>query len=486
MSRYFVVLLIAIVACSGVIFALAEGAIGADAAMALCIGAVLLCIVSTEVITPAGDGLDIRLSRPRATYALMYGVYYSAALAAYAFRGDASQEYILEMSALVLLGYLGWHVGSWCAGEARGAFKLPTLGHRETGALLLFSWTAFGIAMLGYWYMASVGGFFTHGLKTSAPNASVTASLLGSLTIPFQGPAVAIAALLSIAGTKRGLSKFSAFVFLFVLCSTLTLSGQFRMVVTLLTLAVATLQIGGLRLTWRRVFLASCVSVVSLVLIQSARLVGAQRLVQSASPADALGLVMEGAQNLTSDSASVIGQHTAHRVSDQLAFLSLLIERVDHGQPYIYGKVVLDELSTMVIPRVFWTDKPVILSPQRQIRREFMLPDQDDSPGAVVAYYVFGGPVAVFCGLFVVGFGISKLRDWAGRTNGFFPLLLLVWIMSSVLFIEEDQPYALLTAIRHCLVAYLMFRTILFFYPKTRPQRIRVPVQGAFGTTSSI
>jgi hypothetical protein len=185
---------------------------------------------------------------------------------------------------------------------------------------------------------------------------------------------------------------------------------------------------------------------------------------------------VNGIDEMARGSNSHFVTRATNRGSDTLILLSTLIDRTDRGSPYLYGAVMLDTFSA-VIPRALWPDKPVVVPPQRLIRRGFGLQDQDDTAGPLIAYFAFAGPWGIFAWLFIFGFVVGRLSIWASHSNGILPWFLLFWVLGSALFIEQDQTMGIVIAVRHCILAWFLYHLILFFHPKERavsPRRRKV------------
>jgi len=178
-------------------------------------------------------------------------------------------------------------------------------------------------------------------------------------------------------------------------------------------------------------------------------------------------LVIDGLQIMTEGSGGLVGSAATRRVSSDLILLSDLIDVTRNGTPYIYGSVMVTSLEAMV-PHLFWKDKPMMIPVQRQIRHAFGLPDSDDSAGPLIADFAAGGPIGVLVGLFVFGFLCLRLANWASKGDGAFRWMLFIWILSSVLFVEADQTLGILSSIRHCILAWCIYRAVLFFQKPSR------------------
>jgi hypothetical protein len=214
----------------------------------------------------------------------------------------------------------------------------------------------------------------------------------------------------------------------------------------------------NLRINWARLAMATSVFMVLWFTIETTRFVAEQEGGLSLGPEGAWSVLKEGAASVTGYSGQVaIG--TSERGSLTPQFLSMLIDRVGEGQHYIYGKVMLHQL-TILIPRALWPAKPEFESVQIEIKRAFGVPLGDDAPGALVSYFAFGGPIAVFLWLFLFGFFLAKIQGWVKRSNSLLAWFVLIWTLSGVTYMDSDQLVAIVLELRHCLLAYLAFRLI--------------------------
>jgi hypothetical protein len=471
MNKYPAICFVALGCALSIALLFTQGQIELETAFALCIGIIVLAAVLLETITISGDGIDLSISNLPSLYGFVYALYYLNALVLFGLRNDVSKENIIEISALILLGYVGWRSGFGLAVGSNQKLPIPVFGHREAGSLLSLCWLGFGMVMVGYAYKASVGAFYAHGAEYTQ-DTNLAASFLQNATFPFEFPVIMLSALLSATGTVRRRAKITLWIFASMLCIVHLLASEFRWIVTDLALIAAVLQlVAGLRLTWLRVAMGSCICILVLLSIQGARMVAAARGGGSVGPMESVSLLVEGLATATDSSAGATAvTKTSERGSESSLFLSTVIDRVKSGAPYIYGKVMLDELSS-VVPRAVWPDKPSFESTQISIKREFGLPEKDDSPGPLVPYYAFGGPIGVFCWLFLFGFCLGRLQLWVARDNGILPWLVLIWVLGGAVVIERDQVLGVVMTLRHCLVAYAAFVIILFFYPNWGPKR---------------
>jgi hypothetical protein len=476
MDKYIVICFVCLGSSLTIALLVAQRQIEIETGVALWIGLILLTAVLRDTITRTADGIDLSISNLPALYGFSYALYYLNGLVLFSFRSDAPKDNIIEISTLMFLGYLGWRSGLALSGASKAKLCIPVFGYRKAASLLILCWLGFGLVMVGYGYRASVGAFYSHGVGYTQ-EATLVASFLQNVTFPFEFPAILLTALLSAAGRMRKQATISLCIFGSILCMVHLLAGEFRWIVTDVVLGVAVLQFAaGLRLTWHRVAAGTCVCVVVLLLIQGGRIVAEARGGGAVGAMESVSLLVDGATTVTDDSMETEATaRTSERGSESMLFLSTLIDRVKDGAPYIYWKVMLDELSS-VVPRAMWPDKPMFLSTQILIKREFGLPERDDSPGPLISYYGFGGPLGVFCWLLLFGLFLGRLQCWAARGQGLLPWLVLIWVLGAAVSVETDQVLGVVTALRHCFVAYIVVYLIVFFYPKQSPRSSSVGV----------
>ena len=168
------------------------------------------------------------------------------------------------------------------------------------------------------------------------------------------------------------------------------------------------------------------------------------------------------------------------------SFIGLLRERVDmtdilaeqvafqpFHEPYAYGETVYSAFYTL-IPRMFWSDKPVVAGGSDFITRfTGMVRGADDITSIGVAYpfelYANGGPVFVVLGLGVLGYVCARLElsliVRPQKSLGRFWALALV---TTVLCDGGQRTDVVLPAlVASALAAYVMGRLLESFWLKT-------------------
>ena len=381
------------------------------------LGAVLL-----EIVTTAGDGIDLSISNLPALYGFFYAVYYLTPLVLFGFRNDVSRGNIIEISALMLLGYAGWRSGLALSGHRKGALRIPVFGDRDARSLLILCWLGFGLVMVGYGYKISVGCFYTHGADF-AQETNLAASFLQNATFPFEFPVITLLALLSAAGGVQKPAKKSLYIVVGILCIVHLLAGEFRAAVTALTLIVAVFQFAtGFRLTWYRLAAGSCIFALMLLSIQGSRIVAEARGGGVRGPLESASLFVDGIVAATDGgNGAAATTRTSQRASGPVVFISSLIDRVGTGSPYIYGKVMLNQLSSL-LPRAVWPDKPAFSSAQILIKREFGMRRGGRLPGGHWSHTTHLADLWE-CSLWLFAFGFFLGRLQVGPRTAMGPCL---------------------------------------------------------------
>lgn len=472
LRKYFLILCICSACAISTLLLHLEERISADAAVAFFIGIVMLAGVLLDTITAECDGLDISISNLPGLYGFFYALYCLGSLVSYALEFDMPGNNVIEISGLMVLGYFGWRTGMAlsCPGEK---LHPPAFDYSVSRSLLVLCWIGFGILLVAYVYRAATGAFFTHGARVTQ-DPTLSGAFIFNMTYPFEYPILILSALLS-----RGRHfRYSAMISLWVFAGTLMLihlvAGEFRIIVTGVFLILTTLQFaGGLRLTWGRLLSGAAVCAVMLFMIQVARITALARGGGAMGVRESVSMLVEGVESSPSLVSNSVVANSQDRSSEGAGFLSALIDRVSVGQPYIYGKVMGENLM-ILIPRALWPEKPSFASPQREIKLSFGLPDGDDVPGPISSYYAFGGPLAVLICLFIFGLFFGSLLRWVARSKTLFPWIVLIWILGALIYVEDDQQTALLVMLRHCLVSYMIFRLVYLLLPSPETYYSRV------------
>jgi hypothetical protein len=477
MPKFLTISSACVIAAAWTIILLAQGRIESNVAYALGIGIILLAVVLNDIVTSKADGLNLCLNNVSGLYGGLYALYYLAGLVVFALRYDTSKNNIIEVSFLILLGYLGCRLGVALSGNRPGPSYPPFWGRIEAKSAYLLCWIGFGMVLAGYAYKASVGAFFTHG-ASFAQGTSIRESLLNNFTFPFEFPVVLLAGLLSASPFVKKRATVSMWIFTGVFVLIHLLAGEFRTIVSDFVMLIAALQSSrGFRLTWQRIAVWLCVILAAFLLIQRARLVASVEHRGSLGVRQSAGLVLKAATTPVANSSYQMSDRASDRAANGPRFLSNLIGQVDSGYSYIYGRVMLVQLSSL-LPRMFWPDKPVFSSTQIALKREFGLPLLDDAPGALSSYYAFGGPIAVFFWLMMFGLLLGSVQRRVQHRYRILPWLLLIWTIGSVVDIEDDQLICLLTGLRHFALSYMIFLGIQFFYRHKATRRsIHIPAQ---------
>jgi hypothetical protein len=449
---------------------LALGWIASELALALWLGTVVLVAILWEAVTKDGAGINVSISNPAGLYGIFYALYYPGSLLSFCVQKDLPRQHIVEIGLFVLLGYIAWRSGMALSGVGGVEWRYPELGERERGSVLFLCWVGFAAVLVGYAYKVSVGAFFTHGANF-IQDTTLTASLLNNLTFPFEGPVIMLSALLSGRETGKKSAKKSFWIFLSVVIAVHLAAGEFRLIATDLLLCAAVMQFAsGLRLTRSRLIAGLCACFVCLLSIQGARVANQSAGGGGRGPVESARLLEDGVKSLAAGTANGVGENTASRASIGVLFFSDVMDAVGRGQPYIYGTVIFDQMKSMV-PRAVWPDKPEFVSPQVAIKIALGLPEGDDAPGPLVSYYAFGGPVLVFCGYLLFGLLLGGFFRWAAQSRGLLAWMVLFWVLWGVVFLEGEITMELAGALRHCIVGYMLYRVILFFYPQEKVSR---------------
>jgi hypothetical protein len=464
MTKLITIIFISLGCLISVILLLVDRAIELNTALALCIGSVLVVALLHGVITEEFDGIDLSFSNLPALYGFVYGMYYVPALLIFCLNANASKNNIIEVSLLIYLGYIGWRTGLALSGCSKKTLCVPAFGRRDAASLLMLCWIGFSAVLIGYWYRISVGAFYTHG-NVVEQDLTLTGSLLWNGTSQFELPGFMLLAMLASTGLVRKSATISLYIIASILFVIHLSAGEFNRLFIDSILVISVLQVSsGFRITWRRLVGGFCAFAVVLLFIQVTRVVSTVAGVGKGDLADSISLVEKGISASSGSAATIASANTLDRVSMPVAFLSTLIQRVNDGEPYIYGKVLLHQLSS-VIPRAIWPDKPVYSSMQIDIKHEYGLPEIDDSSGSPISYYAFFGPMGVFVGSFLFGVLIGSLLRFVAKSNDPLMWLVLIWVYGAAIYIEIDQVINIVLALRYCIMAYTVFLLIRLFYP---------------------
>jgi len=146
--------------------------------------------------------------------------------------------------------------------------------------------------------------------------------------------------------------------------------------------------------------------------------------------------------------------------------IGLGVQRLETGVvDYSYGKTIADAML-MVVPRIFWTDKPLIVGGQALVNQYtgvYMMGSTSVALGHVLEFYVNFGTVGVFTGFLGLGTLLALIDERAAvalNANNLFRTTL--WLMPSFgLWLIEDN---LITTVGTSVSALLTTIIVHFFF----------------------
>jgi hypothetical protein len=168
-------------------------------------------------------------------------------------------------------------------------------------------------------------------------------------------------------------------------------------------------------------------------------------------------------------------QHTT--IHERLDLTGILAQQVRYQpsiEPYAYGQTFIDA-GIALVPRILWRDKPSIAGGSQfvgqftGIRR---LAGDTTSVGLPYQFefYANGGPIAVVCGLFIVGFLCASLeRSLFRKANSL--AVLLAGIAATMVICDGGQRANIYIP---CLIASMMtYFTVGYFVQHFFPRMTR-------------
>jgi len=416
----------------------------------------VVALLANFLISERDGRIELDLLHPVSLFAAFYFLYYFVTGWLSVITDSKAHHHSFEISAMVLVCFLSFLVGDRLSkrkagtGETKASFEL---GQRTAGILLAFCVAGSILLVWYYGWRISIGQFYTHVGYVIAPT-TVLANFLEGIVDPMQLPTVLILGLVMRA--RPNSAAIRRFFYVYVAGSVLIylLSSQFRLVVTVVLFAIASINIARRQFLGFGAYVAggtlALLSLLGILLIRSQAVTGENQLTGAAT-------AVVGGSVHSEDASNTLGRSLA-----QPLFLSEIMDKVEDGYPFLNGDVILS-MGYSLIPRVFWPQKPIVTPMQLLLRSEFNMELHDDSPGPMVEFYSNGGWPGVIAGFLVMGWVSGVLTLKTAKNPALLLVLLLCWWWSIVCFMEQEVVISLLSVLRTIAVVWLtiwMFRAV--------------------------
>ena len=168
----------------------------------------------------------------------------------------------------------------------------------------------------------------------------------------------------------------------------------------------------------------------------------------------------------TVESIRLYGPKILEKVSDRsegsVTFLSMVIDTMDQGKSFLYGKNTLNSLDSL-IPRFIWPSKPAVVPPEILVQEILDMPQHDATLGPIIQFYVTGGLLIVLFGYFIFGWCIGRLTKYLRNPKHLWGWILLFFTWSVIANLEKELVLGVSSSVRNALVVYLIYRVFLIF-----------------------
>lgn len=136
-------------------------------------------------------------------------------------------------------------------------------------------------------------------------------------------------------------------------------------------------------------------------------------------------------------------------------FFYKTVKSISINGDYGFGKYSIESLP-IIVPRIIWPDKGLILDTEQIIERDvFHVKLYDGSLTPLTQFYAEGGIIGVALGFFVLGLFLSWIYKICFSNNSLIGIIGWVIILSSIIQLEENIPVQLLLGIRNSIVIIL-------------------------------
>jgi len=435
-----------------------------------------LIIISFTRI-PINTWLDI--TRPLTFYGIFYFLYYLLPFMLLYFSGQLPMDNGFTIALSFLLGYLAWYAG--IKGSRVCKAEGPTrsyLGKPE--AIVLLFLCIVGICLVGYTYLWRVStGIFYNQARYYEQELTVAASIRDVFIMGLQLPIILFLGLLSGVEDKR-LARISRCVFLsysVAILMILILSSQARPAITaLIFILIGVKMYRSDFIKLYKLVLVGLLGIVAILILQGVRV--ASNLEFASADNQLYYAVQHTIPNGVSGinySGSDVVRKTINRAGASITFLSEIMNSMNGNTSYLYGDGLLSSLYSL-IPRILWKDKPIV-EPQQLVVKKLLHSVPTDAPmSPVVEFYVHGGWFGIIAGYFVFGWLMGKLTNRTLHSPGIGVFMVLAFVWSQVVQLEQELILGILTTLRNAAIIYIIYRVLLFAVQKASPSIGRLPV----------
>ncbi len=422
------------------------------------------CMVS---MMSGRDIVDIRLTRPKSLYGLFFALYSATELITYPSSTTYNSANAIQISIIVMLCYLGWNIGMNFAGKpSTASYRRDSLDAARSKAFFLLCAFCVSCVAANMAWRISQGMFFTHA-KSFAQEATGSASFISAFCGTLGLPTLLLCGYAACVSdrSERAPAKALFWSYLSVRIALLTLASQFsELLVSVIFTAVIFQTFGKLRIRFSYVLYAGAFLSMAFVVIMTVRVVAMYSYEDTGNPVmDAVHVLGGGIKAMGSSEGFQMIPYATSRSSDQLTFLSILVDKFNGGREHVHFSLIGDSMSGM-IPRVVWPSKPVQKDMALTIESALDLPENDWEVGPVVTFYVEYGLAGSFILSMCFGLFIGKLTKFAASRDFQFMWVWLFLIWDVAARPETELQFGILSATRTLMVIYCMYKVFYFMF----------------------
>jgi hypothetical protein len=288
------------------------------------------------------DALNLNLFSPSRLYGFFFCLYCCTSLLLFVIDPNRPQHNSVKIAAITVVGFLGWSMGmSVTGGESQAPTEVIRFRPHEYQGLFRLAIVGSAFVATYYLWRLSIGQFYSHA-EYFEQETTLSASFFNSVCGAFVFPVPLILGIATGAPDPKLARRVRLFAFACctALCVTETLASEFRPALTTMVLLAAGMQTAGtLRVRWKQVIIAAVVSLTSLVVVQSTRLIASSTMMNSQNQLiDSISAIPYALEQAIVEGKTQPGEATSSRAVQQAVFLSDIIDAIESGQSYLAAR----------------------------------------------------------------------------------------------------------------------------------------------------
>ncbi|MCK4797467.1 MAG: hypothetical protein KAT05_08805, partial [Spirochaetes bacterium] len=429
----------------------------------------LISLVITEIMFSIYDrkhGFDVNIQNPKSFYGLFYLLYYVLPYLFAFTRHSLPLRNEFFIAIILSAGYFAWSLGIKFSGLGKVEYRANiNLSLAQAKSLLVMC--SIGVGLVAYYYILRIkmGNFIAQGLFIPQ-ELTVMGSFKDVFIVSLKFPIILILGLIATVDFPRirEISRKMLWTYSGMLFLILTFSSKTRPAITAFLFFLVALKF------YRKITIKYWNCVLSILLVlASVTVIQGLRAVKASDFKTTDNQLKYGIVNAvpsTVESIRLYGPKILEKVSDRsegsVTFLSMVIDTMDQGKSFLYGKNTLNSLDSL-IPRFIWPSKPAVVPPEILVQEILDMPQHDATLGPIIQFYVTGGLLIVLFGYFIFGWCIGRLTKYLRNPKHLWGWILLFFTWSVIANLEKELVLGVSSSVRNALVVYLIYRVFLIF-----------------------